>query len=127
MFNEFAHIPWESTPDFSKPHNSKEIPKQNLLVKGSGVSSRVGGKKRKVPLLEDVMMIVNVQDLLQGFLLVEQKQLKFPWRINGAVVQLPTNLPNIKSTNSNVGKYTIVPLIRHGVLHLNINLKIDKI
>ena len=31
LFNDFAHIPWEGTPDFPfNPH--KEIPKQKLLV-----------------------------------------------------------------------------------------------
>ena len=33
-FNDFAHIPWEGTPDFPKQTQRKEIPKQKLLVKG---------------------------------------------------------------------------------------------
>ena len=77
-----------------------------------------------MPPLEDVMMIVKVQDLLQGFLFVEQKQTQVPMADQWGKCQTTfTNLPNTKSTTSNVGKYTIVPLIRHGVLHLNINLK----
>ena len=35
LFNDFAHIPWEGTPDFPKPPQRKKF-LQKLLVKGKG-------------------------------------------------------------------------------------------
>ena len=42
FLNDFAHIPWEDTPDFPKPLQGKKF-LQKLLVKGLGYLPGVRG------------------------------------------------------------------------------------
>ena len=43
IYNDFAHIPWEDTPNFPKPPTKKQIPKHKLLVKRPGYLPGVCG------------------------------------------------------------------------------------
>ena len=89
MLNDFAHMgPWEDTPDFPNfPHNSKEIPKQKLLVKGEGWGIFAGGP------VGEISDMLNFWYIFEHFCKTSASSASghgiiFAWRTNNFLVKI---------------------------------------